>query len=156
MRESYILERLEKAVYMGFLLDKNSNAYLHKTLKVTINKVSDFISNYNSKISKKGYPICLTLSDTDNYIEVRTLGVYTLLEREGLEEFIKRVEGRINRNLVQACQSNTTRGIDMFDIDLLVELERTGITTMGDNYLAFNYKKYKVNFIHLYDIIGTF
>ena len=94
MKEEYILDRLEKAIYMGFLLDKKSNDCLGNKYYLNPKMVMSYIIR--------------------NY---------------------------------------TDKGIDVYDLDLLVKLKRSGVTTMGDTYLAFNNKKYIIHFSYLYNIV---
>lgn len=153
-KSEYILGRLEKAVYMGFILDRNSNEYLGKEIKLDFKMMERCISNYNKSISRKGYPIQLQINYETSALAIRCLGEFLNVNSETLSIFIEKVEARIFNNLKHACESYTDEGIEIFDLDLLVELKRTGVTTMGDTYQAYNGKKYKVNFSHLYNIVG--
>ena len=152
MKREYVLDRVEKAVYMGFLLSKGSNEHLGRDIKLDFKMIKDCISNYNNHISNKGFPINLTSRIEAHDLEIRTLGEYIYLDKDSLNKFINNLEDRINKNLTHALKSYTSEGIEMFDLDLLVEIKRTGITTMGDIYRAFNNKKYTVHFAHLYSI----
>lgn len=153
MKKEYILNRLEKAIYMGFLLDKKSNDYLGEKIHLNLQMVKGYISNYNKSISKKGYPINLTFNDDKLDLQIRTLGEFVYLNEDDLYTFIKNLECKIRSNLSHALKSYTNNGIEIYDLDLLVELKRSGVTTMGDTYLAFNNKKYKLHFSHLYNIV---
>lgn len=151
--KNYVVERFEKSVYMGFLLDNNANEYLDKSINLCFKMIEKYIENYNLAISKRGYPINLNFSEYDMSLEIRTIGTYVRLKPEDLIEVIKRIENRIYRNLKHALKSYTSEGIEIFDLDLLIEIQREGINTMGDTFLAFNNRKYTASFCHLYSII---
>ncbi len=153
MKKKYVIDRLEKAIYMGFILDKKSNDYLGKKIELDFKIIKDCISNYNNSISNKGYSINLTFNSENADLQIRTLGEFIYLNPDDLSKMIRKLEDRISKNLSHALRSYTDEGIEIFDLDLLTELKRTGITTMGDTYLAFNNRKYIVHFSHLYSII---
>lgn len=155
MKKEYIIDRLEKAIYMGFILDKKSNEYLDKELNLDYKMIEDCILNYNNSISNKGYSINLTFNNEKTVLQIRTVGEYVYLNTEDFCSLIKRLQERIRNNLSHALKNYTDEGIEIFDLDLLVELKRVGVTTMGDTYLAFNHKKYIVHFSHLYNIISV-
>lgn len=154
-KSEYLADRVEKALYMGFLLDDKVNEYLSvykKGISIDTKDIERCVMNYNSKISSKGYKIKVSESEKYNSMTFWILGSTVHFSGDDLADLLNRLKERIERN----CQISTTSycpiGIEVFDLDLLVPLRRTGVTTMGDTYLAFNGKKYIVNFMHLYNV----
>lgn len=155
LKSDYLLDRLEKAIYMGFVLDKKSNDYLNKEVNLDFNLMDRCVSNYNASISKKGYPINLIFNQEKADLRISYLGESIYVHAEELALFIKKTEARICENVKRALKSYANEGVEIFDLDLLVEIKRTGVTTMGDTYKAFNGKKYALHFLHLYRVMSA-
>lgn len=154
-KKEYLIDRIEKALYMGFLLDERANELLENFGDgpiVDSDSIARYVSNYNSKLSKKGYPIRFDESVKYNRMTFWLMGDNIMIYDHEVDELLLRLKSRILKNFKVSVTSYHQFGIEIFDLDVMVPLKRTGVTTMGDTYLAFDGKKYAVHFLHLYDV----
>lgn len=153
LKKRQIKDRLVKASYMAFIMHRDVNEHLGKQITYTVENMLYFMDFYNMEVQNNKSKIRLTHNKYG--LEVRTLGEFIFLEGEELEQVLYDIEKLINMNIKEAMRSGG-RGVDVFDLDLLLPIERHGITTMGDTYCGYNNRKYTVNFLHLYSIINGY
>lgn len=155
MNNTFLKQRFMRALYMGFLLDKDANKYLNSNHQLTYKRVEKYFNNYNKKLDIKDFKIKVDINYERSYCIYRTMGACIYLNNEDFRKILDKVDKVIWDSIKHSTESYTEESILVYDINLLEPLKRSGITTMGDKYDAYLNKQYTVDFVHLYSICSN-
>lgn len=152
--ENMITEHLVRTAYMGFMLSQNANEYLRKEIEIDVHHFATLLDTFNKHTKNDYFKVKLKVNDSGD-VHLWVLGTPRYMDAKQLsstiDQLIKLLKDNIQIFFTRDPNNNSIYPT-VFDLNTLQPLERVGITTMGNKYLASNRNRYMVDFFYLYNI----
>lgn len=155
MKDSLLMNRVLRSMYMGFLLSNDDNKYSESSiLSISIDDMLFFLNKFNSNIHLKNKNNQIEFSKKDNFIFFTVYG--DLLMVVSTESFVKDFINLVLKNYKKVFPDNNLLSleIDIYDLNTLEKLPLYDISKENFSLYEGYYRKlYKINKLNLFKII---